>query len=84
MHLALNHLHSLVAHLDNDSINVHKTFCFNLVKAIVQSDVGTSTTNSSTISAIVMLLSAGNFSFTYLQWTTRAPELGAWKALILR
>ena len=46
--LGLYHLHSLVTSLHNDSINVYHTLYLNLVKDIVQNNIGTSSTNTST------------------------------------
>ena len=81
VYLGLNHFHSLVAHLDNDSINVHQTFCFNLVQHIIQSDVGTSTSNSSTekdAHNYDSIITTAEEADTNLQCTMSGPDEGTW------
>ena len=47
-HHSLNHLHALVPHLVDGSSNVHQLLLLDLLQHIVNTDEGTSTSNTST------------------------------------
>ena len=86
---SLDHFHPLVASLDNCSINVYQTFCFDFIQDIVQSYVSTCTTHSSTgrecaFVELLNIMSSIYQSFAYLQCTTRGPDEGTWWDLISR
>ena len=47
-HHSLNHLHALVPHLVDGSCNVHQLLLLDLLQHVVDTDEGTSTSNTST------------------------------------
>ena len=76
--MSLNHLHSSLSHLGDDSWDVHYLLFLKLLKNVVNGNIRTSTTNPSTIIIYVVYLLSVHISTdtAYLQCTSIGPLEG--------